>query len=261
VGPGVRRDNGGASFFCHHFASLQFNLSSLRTQGPITTGFHCFERSWLQRACSMTSAYGYGAHSRDPWACRGGHESRVRRLRLLAMISACPCGLAAQIASELLRRVALENREGAGKAGCPSHPWSACNRKHAAEPQVRTGSTGLPCAMVLTAYSALSSVNRAFLPPSSAKCISALRELSASVGAPGPHGLAVRVRAGRLPPHPRPPHPASTSVTTRSPLSLRRDDQKKPLIWDEQEAEYFFAQDWTREISLKGHAKFAFARS
>jgi hypothetical protein len=72
--------------------------------------------------------------------------------------------------------------------------------------------------------------------------------------------LAVRVRAGRLPPHPRPPHPASTSVTTRSPLSLRRDDQKKPLIWDEQEAEYFFAQDWTREISLKGHAKFAVAR-
>src|SRR5882724_7754741 len=29
------------------------------------------------------------------------------------------------------------NHEGAGKAGCPPHPWSACNKKHAAEPQVQ----------------------------------------------------------------------------------------------------------------------------
>jgi hypothetical protein len=34
----------------------------------------------------------------------------------------------------------------------------------------------------------------------------------------------------------------------------------KPLIWGESKAEYFFAQDWTGEISLKCLRKFRFAR-
>jgi hypothetical protein len=59
---------------------------------------------------------------------------------------------------------------------------------------------------------------------------SIIANLSASVGAPGPHGFAVRAHASRLLPHPRPPHPASTFVTTRTPLSLRRDTNRKPPI-------------------------------
>jgi len=34
----------------------------------------------------------------------------------------------------------------------------------------------------------------------------------------------------------------------------------KPLIWGRREAKYFFAQDWTTQISLKGLEKFRFTR-
>jgi hypothetical protein len=69
----------------------------------------------------------------------------------------------------------------------------ACKiKKHASKsPQVRRH-TGIPCAMVLTAYSALSLVNRALLPPSPRNA-KHCRELNASVGASGPHGFAVRL--------------------------------------------------------------------
>ena len=40
--------------------------------------------------------------------------------------------------------------EGAGKAGCRSHPWPPCVKKCTGqEPQVRAGHSGLPCAMGL----------------------------------------------------------------------------------------------------------------
>src|SRR5579863_6708136 len=59
---------------------------------------------------------------------------------------------------------------------------------------------GIPRAMVLTAYIALSPVSRAFLPPSPAR--SSPRELDASVGASGPHDFAVRKLRPRLQAHP-----------------------------------------------------------
>jgi hypothetical protein len=34
----------------------------------------------------------------------------------------------------------------------------------------------------------------------------------------------------------------------------------KPLIWGKSKAEYFFAQEWTGEIRLKGLGKFEFRR-
>src|SRR5882757_851020 len=77
-----------------------------------------------------------------------------------------------------------------------------------------------------TAYSELSPGTGLFCPrhPQSARC--ALQELSASVGAPGPHGLAVRKAIVR--PHSkeccdlsRPPLPASTSVTIAKRPSAR----------------------------------------
>jgi len=47
----------------------------------------------------------------------------------------------------------------------------------------------------------------------------ASQELSASVGAPGPHALAVRIKRRRLQRHQRPPHPAL----------YVRDDRETPL--------------------------------
>jgi len=56
------------------------------------------------------------------------------------------------------RKLSLERKEGAGKAGCPMHPQPRVQvKKHTSI--VTTGSPvtpGLPCALVLTAYSVLS---------------------------------------------------------------------------------------------------------
>jgi hypothetical protein len=74
--------------------------------------------------------------------------------------------------------------------------------------------------------------DRALLPPSPARCVKRLCELSASVGAPGPHGLAVREAIVR--PHSkeccdpsRPPLPASTSVTIAKRPSARGGMQER----------------------------------
>ena len=48
----------------------------------------------------------------------------------------------------------LSKTEGAGKAGCPRHPQS-CARMHMTDRRC-AGTPGLPCAVVLTAYAALS---------------------------------------------------------------------------------------------------------
>jgi hypothetical protein len=87
---------------------------------------------------------------------------------------------------EFVRAIQLtrpRKTEGAGKAGCRPHPWPACRKKHAAEPQV-SQTTGLPCAMVLTLIRDLPGV-----PGLLATVVHEIitRELSASVGAPGPH--------------------------------------------------------------------------
>jgi hypothetical protein len=79
---------------------------------------------------------------------------------------------------------------------------------------------GLPCAMVLTAYSVLSPVTGLFCHRR-LRGNDFLRKLDASVGAPGPHGFALRRSVARLASLPRPPHPASTFVTTRTPLLVR----------------------------------------
>jgi len=83
--------------------------------------------------------------------------------------------------------------------------------------------------MVLTAYFVISPGNRAFLPPSPARLFEfkKRRELSASVGAPGPHDFAVRAGTARLKrtffPH------ARCHRVHRSPHSTYRDDAYAPL--------------------------------
>src|SRR5713101_5239024 len=101
-----------------------------------------------------------GAHSRDPLACPG------RR----GVSSACDGGrreaaFSRHEMSELSERTALETEEGAGKAGCPPHPWSACNKKHAAEPQVQADHPAFPAQWFYGLY-VISPVTIAWLPPS-----------------------------------------------------------------------------------------------
>jgi hypothetical protein len=101
----------------------------------------------------------------------------------------------------------LPPEEGVGNAGCALHPQSHVQNKKAHE-VVTTGSpeqSGIPRAMVLTAYFALSPViglccHRRKRDTS--------RSLDASVEASGPHDFAVRLAHLRQECASRPPHPA-----------------------------------------------------
>jgi len=80
--------------------------------------------------------------------------------------------------------------------------------------------SGIPHAMVLTAYIALSPGTGLFCPRHfRGNCFP--RKLSASVGAPGPHVFAVRISIARLVTPKRPSHPAPNV----------RDDRDTPLLW------------------------------
>src|SRR5450631_478696 len=70
-------------------------------------------------------------------------------------------------------------------------------KMHGAGTTGTSRTTGLPCAMVYGLLRALPG-DRAFLPPSPARREMRLCELGISVGMPGPHGLAVRIRVVRL---------------------------------------------------------------
>jgi hypothetical protein len=104
-----------------------------------------------------------------------------------------------------------------------AHPRPVCiGRKHTVVTTGGAGSTGLPCAMVLTAYIALSPGTGLSCPRHFRRYCS-LRKLSASVGAPGPHAFAVRFkrRSSCVAKASTASHPAF--VTTRTPLLPRRD--------------------------------------
>ncbi len=109
--------------------------------------------------------------------------------------------------------------EGAGKTGCWPQPMAPVREKmHGAgttgttgafRPSLRDGWNG-----VLRALPG----DRALLPPSPARAAKQQRRLDLSVERPGPHDFSVRKNAGRPPSPLRPPHPAPTFVTTRTPL-------------------------------------------
>jgi hypothetical protein len=109
--------------------------------------------------------------------------------------------------------------EGAGNAGCATHPRPVCiGRKHTVVTTGRPQSTGIPCAMVLRLISRSPRGPGSFAPVIPEKLAS--QELSASVGAPGPHDFAVRLSYARLASLRRPPHPAPNV----------RDDAYAPLF-------------------------------
>src|SRR5712664_2733672 len=107
--------------------------------------------------------------------------------------------------------------EGTGNAGCPLHPQPRVRNWVEHTSVVTTGSPeqpGIPCAMVLTAYSVLSPVTGLSCHR---RCADNPAKLDASVGASGPHGFAVRVstiRQARCRVH-RIPHPTSVTIALR----------------------------------------------
>ena len=106
-------------------------------------------------------------------------------------------------------------------------------KKQAAVTTGSARSTGIPCAMVLRLIRDLLG-DRAFLPPSSAR--SSSRELSLSVGRPGPHDFAVRIGSlvfiEAICVH-RVPRYTFVTIAIR-PSWSRRDEVKKTWISEKQ---------------------------
>jgi hypothetical protein len=98
-------------------------------------------------------------------------------------------------------------------------------KKQAAVTTGKAGSTGIPCAMVLTVSFVLFPMTMlgCHRRPQGARC--APREFSACIGAPEPHDFAVRISHVRPTCPPRPPHPRPTVRDDRPkrPSSSRRD--------------------------------------
>ena len=195
-------------------AAPKHSVSSRRTPESITTVLH-----GAKAACSImphTTAAESGsrvgaAPLRGVAACRdddsreGRHcersnpESRddAGLLRRCAPRNdggeTCVLILAPAFASECCSSDRPLENEGAGKAGCRSHPWPACSRKSRRQsPQVRAGSSGLPRAMVGTAYTC-SPRGPAFCPRRPRARRTWQRELGLSTGRPEPHDFAVRI--------------------------------------------------------------------
>ncbi len=152
--------------------------------------------------------------------------------------------------------------EGAGNAGRQPHPQPGVREIEstpANSPQVQSDQSGIPRAMVLTAYFVLSPVTGLYCHRRSQTVIC---DLSASVGAPEPHDFADApasfvLRHQRVHRIPRP-----TSVTIAIRPSYRvRDSGEMPAIAEETEAKYFCRQDWTTQISLNRLAKLRFWRT
>jgi hypothetical protein len=111
-------------------------------------------------------------------------------------------------------------------AGCTHGPRAA--KKARGRTTGSAEATGIPCAMVLRLIRDLPG-DRAFLPPSPARRGTRLCELSASVGAPGPHDFAVRDHVIRLVTCRVHRIPLPTSVTIAKRPSYRvRDEADDP---------------------------------
>ena len=124
---------------------------------------------------------------------------------------------------------ALLRSKGTGNAGRAMRPQPRVQNKKAHEHSHHghTGSPGIPRAMVLTAYIALSPGTGLFCPRRFRELCP--RKLDTSVGVSGPHDFAVRIRRAsslraisvhRIPPH-------------------VRDDRETPLMWDGTKSVYF----------------------
>jgi hypothetical protein len=142
----------------------------------------------------------------------------------LAMTARYDSAFSRRCAPELCQILRLENQRAQGKPGARctrSLAW--CVKNTRVSHHRFTGTPGLPCAMVLTAYFALSPVTGLVChrhPQETCKKL-ASRELDTSVGVSGPHDFAVRAQRHSSFDMPRPLHPAPNV----------RDDRETPLLW------------------------------
>jgi hypothetical protein len=152
-------------------------------------------------------------------------------------------------------------QEGAGNAGRPMRPIAACAEVVGVSTrvsQVTPESPGIPHAMVLTASFVLSPAIGLFCHRRPRKLLPAnLTPASRRQDHTTSPSASQRLRLWH---RQRPPHPAPTFVTmANAPL---RDGMAgdKQVICAKHEAEYFFDEDWTGQISLIGLGNFDFAR-
>jgi hypothetical protein len=123
----------------------------------------------------------------------------------------------------------LERQRAQGKPVRRSHPRSRAKNTRGSHHRYAERA-GLPCAMVLRLIArsprgaGLDSPRRPARRVGPKAEIASIARLDPSVGGPGPHAFAVRIRAARLAPRIRPSHPASTFVTIAKRPSQRRRD-------------------------------------
>ena len=174
-----------------------------------------FLRLGRQRAGdSPIMAVDFGEHDLDAIGrapcnpCRLARQDKVPRSRGAIRPS---CAVGRSLQGSRGRRECRERS--APAAACATKSTRVSNHRYAA-------SAGIPCAMVLRLMSRSPRGPGSFAPVIPEKLAS--QELSASVGAPGPHAFAVRNSIARLATPLRPPHPAPNV----------RDDREAPLLWE-----------------------------
>ena len=155
-----------------------------------------------------------------------------------------------RISPELCITITLLNNRGRREdRGWPLHPGPPRKRnlRERDDHRYRRRHSGLPCAVVLRLIGALPG-EPAFATVIFAKLLSYPRELSACMGAPGPHDFAVRECATRQLAPSRPPHPRLTFRDDRDTplLKARRDDRNIRLILPSEKRKYFYARGLTR---------------
>ena len=160
-----------------------------------------------------------GSHLRMTPAHAGPRSMLRRRVQQASLVETCLRLLATRCA-QVVQILRLENQRAQGKPGARCTRGRAwCVESTRVSHHRFTGTHGLPCAMVLTAYFALSPVTGLCChrrPQETSKKL-ASRELDASVGASGPHDFAVRASVIRLLTcrvH-RIPHPTSVTIAKR----------------------------------------------
>jgi hypothetical protein len=124
--------------------------------------------------------------------------------------------------------MSLFRTEGAGKTGHRLAPMVRVQKKSTRQNHRYRRISGLPCAMVLRLIRDLPG-DHAWLPPSPVRRLKRLHDLSACIGAPGPHDFAVRNHIARLVMCRVHRIPRSTSVTTaKRPSCEHGTPQEKP---------------------------------
>ena len=198
--------------------------SSRRKPGPITPGRRsCEER---RRACFIDASRGMGpgSRSRCSLAQDDGRECGARLSPLLAITNSTWLHVPAAPRRPSFASCSPSRKtEGAGNAGCALHPRSHVHLAQKENAHEHTGEAEAvrhPLRSGLTAYTGLSLVT-GLSCHHHRRDAKHHRQLDASVGAPGPHGFAVRDMCRSS---------SGTFASTASRLTFR-DDREAPLMW------------------------------